>query len=88
MKYPFEDLEVVRSRSSIRWAGVWTHILWLSGAVFVIIGVGYERYCEILKYGISVLLQDNYAVKRILFMSLFHSSIIYVIYKGIKAKFE
>ena len=39
MKFPFEDLEVVRSRSSIRWAGVWTHILWLPGAVFVIIGI-------------------------------------------------
>jgi hypothetical protein len=39
MKFPFEDLEVVRSRSSIRLAGLWTHILWISGAVFVIIGV-------------------------------------------------
>ena len=39
MRFPFEDLEVVRSRSSIRWAGVWAHTLWLSSAVFVIIGV-------------------------------------------------
>ncbi len=39
MKFPFEDREVVRSRSSIRWAGLWTHILWLLGAVFVIIGI-------------------------------------------------
>ena len=39
MKFPFEDLEVVRSRSSIRLAGLWTHILWIPGAVFVIIGV-------------------------------------------------
>jgi sorbitol-specific phosphotransferase system component IIC len=39
MKFPFEDLEVVRSMSSIRWVGVWTHILWLPGAVFVIIGI-------------------------------------------------
>jgi hypothetical protein len=39
MKFPFEDLEVVRSRSSIRLAGLWTHILWLPGAVFVILGV-------------------------------------------------
>ena len=39
MKFPFEDREVVRSRSSIRWAGLWTHILWLLGAVFIIIGI-------------------------------------------------
>ena len=39
MTFPFEDVEVVRSMSSIRWAGVWAHILWLSGAVFVVIGI-------------------------------------------------
>ena len=39
MKFPFEDREVVKSRSSIRWAGLWTHILWLLGAVFVILGI-------------------------------------------------
>ena len=39
MKFPFEDREAVKSRSSIRWAGLWTHILWLLGAVFVILGI-------------------------------------------------
>jgi hypothetical protein len=39
MKFPFEDRETVRSMSSIRWAGMWTHILWPLGAVFVIIGI-------------------------------------------------
>ena len=39
MKFPFEDRETVRSMSSIRWVGMWTHILWPLGAVFVIIGI-------------------------------------------------
>ena len=37
VKFPFEDREVVRS--SIRWAGLMTHILWLLGAIFAIIGI-------------------------------------------------
>ncbi len=37
MKFPFEDREVVRS--SIRAGGLTTHICWLLGAIFAIIGI-------------------------------------------------
>jgi hypothetical protein len=37
MKFPFEDREVVRS--SIRSAGLSTHICFLLGAIFAIIGI-------------------------------------------------
>ena len=37
MKFPFEDREVVRS--SIRAGGLGTHICWILGAIFAIIGI-------------------------------------------------
>ena len=37
MKFPFENREVVRT--SLRWGGMSTHICWLLGAIFAILGI-------------------------------------------------